>query len=168
MEVVAMLIAQILCASGEALPCHYPVTQGSKVVALPTVPVATATGARREPPPTPAPAVRREELRRHSRDLTLRIALQRHGEGRLHIAADLYLKVATCHPESQEAQLAMSKLLEIVGYHERQGNNRLAEDVLQRLEQVFDGGHCGVGDQGSAFGSWEGFRGSGGIGAHPR
>ncbi len=167
MEVVAMLIAQILCAAGETLPCNCAaVTHGSKVVALPTVPVDSATGARRELPPTPVPIVRREELRRHSRDMALRVARQRHGEGRLHMAAALYLKVAEYHPGSAEAQVAASRLLEIVGYHERQGNNRLAEDVLKRLDRVLDGGHCGSGE-GSGFGSWEGFGGSGGIGAHP-
>jgi Nif-specific regulatory protein len=168
MEVVAMLIAQILCAGGEVLPCNSPVTQGSKVVALPTVPVAIATSARREPPPTATPVVCREELCRHSRDMTLRVARQRHGEGRLHMAAALYLKVAEYHAGSAEAQVAASKLLEIVGYHEGRGNNRLAEDVLKRLDRVLDGGHSGGGDQSPGFGSWEGFGGSGGIGAHPR
>lgn len=173
MEVIATLIAPVLCASGQSGPWVCPMTEGSRASCSPSV---------RSLPPVPpariAGGAGRGDLGRTSTDLMLRMAQQRHGEGRLHLAAGLYLKVVEQEPGAGQAQVAASKLLEIAHYHENKGNARLAADVLERLQRVLDGGVVAAGqrsdpggDDDSGFGPWDSFRdsrGSGGIGARVR
>jgi hypothetical protein len=123
MEVVATLIAQVLCTEGKAPHWNPPSRPRSR--------------------PTPSPAIQPDrstlaEKIDESRDLTLRMAMQRHREGRLHQAVDLYLKVAGSHQGSEQCLLAKGKLLEIARYYEGRSATRLAADVLVRLQRVLD------------------------------
>ncbi|AUB84172.1 GAF domain-containing protein [Candidatus Thiodictyon syntrophicum] len=176
MEIIGSLIAPVLCASGQSEPWVCPMSEGSRascspsVRSLPPVPPARVAG--------PAVGTGRGDLDRTSSDLMLRMAQQRHGEGRLHLAAGLYLKVVEQESGTEQAQVAVSKLMEIAHYHESKGNARLAADVLERLQRVVDGSVAAAdqrsdpwGDDDSGFGPWDSFRdsrGSGGIGARVR
>lgn len=144
LEVVATLIAQVLCAEAEAQPWMPPLVA--------------------EAPPVDG---RCPETDRESRDLTLRLAQQRHTEGRLHQAVDLYLKVAGAHAGTDQALLAKSKLIEVARYYEGRGATRLAADVLDRLQRALDAGRAAEAarradtrdDPGSEFGGFDLFRG---------
>jgi Nif-specific regulatory protein len=163
LEVVASMLAHILCAADQAAPvwCDLPIVRHPH--------------ARRDPDPSDAGHA--------GRDLMLRTAAQRHAEGRLHQAADLYLKVAGQHPGTEPALRAAAKLVEIARYYEARGASRLALDVLDRLQCARDGGDRGGGRpapversdpwEDSGFGSdeWGAFgdsEGSGGIGIRVR
>ncbi|WP_295393694.1 GAF domain-containing protein [uncultured Thiodictyon sp.] len=163
LEVVASLLAQPLCATDQAAPvwCELPLVRHPAIRAR------------------PAP-----ELGHAGRDLTLRTAAQRHAEGRLHQAADLYLKVVGQHPGTEPALRATAKLLEIAQYYEARGASRLALDILDRLQRARDGGGDGGGGRPAAversdpwgdsldgFDEWGAFgdsEGSGGIGMRVR
>ncbi len=152
LEVVATLIAQILCAEAEAQPWVAPLTES-----LMTPPMSEPQSVGGRCP----------ETDRESRDLTLRLAQQRHTEGRLHQAVDLYLKVAGAHAGTDQALLAKSKLIEVARYYEGRGATRLAADVLDRLQRALDAGRPAEAarrtdtrdDLGSEFGGFDLFRG---------
>jgi len=127
LEVVASLISQILRTTTEAQPWVPPVWHE---------PWSAAPRSR----PPPGDQVGAE------RDLRLRMAEQWHAEGRLHLATDLYLKVAGAHPGTEEALLAKSKLLEIARYYEDRGTTRMAADVLARLQRALEQGGPGDGE----------------------
>ncbi|WP_295453172.1 GAF domain-containing protein [uncultured Thiodictyon sp.] len=164
LEVVATLLAQILCTAEQTAPAVVPVWRDLPVAS----PVANR--ARRDPDHA-------------GRDLTLRTAAQRHAEGRLHQAADLYLKVVGQHPGTESALRAAARLVEIAQYYEARGATRLALDVLDRLQRSRDEGDSGGGrpaprersgpwdDSGFGAGEWDAFgdsEGSGGIGIRVR
>ena len=173
LEVVATLIAQILCAGGET----------------PSPTVTAWSGAVRPDLPVAHPAARSDrrdqDPDRAGRDLALRTAARRHAEGRLHQAVDLYLRVAGEQQGSEQALLATSKLVEIARYYEDRGATRLALDVLDRLQRVRNAADAEGGQSvrvrpsnpwnpgGSGSLDWKGggsedFRGFGGIGMRVR
>lgn len=163
LEVIAALIASVLCAAGHAAPWVCPRTVDASTLVAPPV----------------RPATPREcaDPGRTSRDLMLRMAQQRHAEGRLHLAADLYLKVVDQDGGSAQAGTAAAKLMEIARYHEARGNARLAADVLGRLQRVREDAASAAGQRrdplsNHGFGAWDAFDDStgsgGGIGARMR
>jgi len=154
MEVIATLIAQILCTDPQARPWAAPMPQEPRSARSLVSPGAADPDSA-------------------SRDLMARMAAQRHAQGRLHQAADLYLKVAGQYHGSEQALLAKSKLLEIAGYYEGRGATRLAADVLDRLQRALEEGGGGPdgsrgldswGDRGGATTDWDSFGDSGGPG----
>ncbi len=115
LEVVATLITEVLSIDGQA-PAWVPPVWIAPAVEHPRLALTDPDAA--------------------ARDLMLRMARQRHGEGRLYLAADLYLRLASEYPGTEESLIARSKLLEIAGYHESRGNPRLAAGVLDRLRHA--------------------------------
>ena len=163
MEIIAALIASVLCASGQSEPWVCPRSCDASASCVAEPPSARVQGG--------------ADQGRANRDLMLRMGQQRHAEGRLHLAADLYLKVVDQDARSAEAETAAAKLLEISRYHEGKGNPRLAADVLSRLARVRDdavsaGGRCRDPLTNHGFGGWDSFDDTadsgGGIGARMR
>lgn len=170
LEVVASLITEVLSTDAQA-PAWIPQAW-------------IEPHARRAPAGTEAHCAGAGDPDSAARDLMLRMALQRHAEGRLHLAADLYLKLAEQHFGTEQTLLAKSKLLEIACYYEAKGNPRLAADVVERLRRALGTGDCGDGDrpapaqrpepwgdERSWSTGWDSFHsteGSGGIGARIR
>jgi len=168
LEVVASLITEVLSTDGQA-PAWVPQEW-------------IEPHPRRAPAGTEARCADAGDPDSAARDLMLRMALQRHAEGRLHLAADLYLKLAEQHFGTEQTLLAKSKLLEIACYYEAKGNPRLAADVVDRLRRALGVG--GDGDRpapaqrpqpwgtGCAWSTdWDSFgssEGSGGIGIRIR
>ena len=166
LEVVASLIAEVLSSDGKA-PAWVPSGWIEPHTRHTPVPQGGCTGD-----PDNAAC-----------DLMLRMALQRHAEGRLHQAADLYLKLAEEHFGTEQTLLAKSKLLEIACYYEAKGNPRLAAGVVDRLRRVLGGNPAGGGratqvqraepwsDDRAWSGGWDSFGNTddvGGIGPRSR
>lgn len=159
LEVVATLITEVLSLEGQA-PAWVPPVWIAPQAVLPYLGSGVATTG----DPDAAAC-----------DLMLRMAQQRHAEGRLHLAADLYLKLAEEHFGAEQTLLAKSKLLEIACYYESKGHPRLAAGVLERLRQVLgrkDGGNRPLSaprmdpwnDPNAWSGGWDSFGDSGGPG----
>ena len=125
LEVVSSLITEVLSTDGQA-PAWTPSLWIEPQTARAHLGSGTRTAGARDPDSAAC-------------DLMLRMAMQRHAEGRLHLAADLYLKLADEHFGTEQALLAKSKLLEIAGYYETKGNPRLAADVIDRLRRAIGG-----------------------------
>ncbi|WP_295434867.1 GAF domain-containing protein [uncultured Thiodictyon sp.] len=170
LEVVASLITEVLSTDGQA-PAWVPQAW-------------IEPRSRRAPAGTEARCAGAGDPDSAARDLMLRMALQRHAEGWLHLAADLYLKLAEQHFGTEQTLLAKSKLLEIACYYEAKGNPRLAADVIERLRRALGTGACDDGarpapaqrpqpwgDGRSWSTEWDSFgssEGSGGIGVRIR
>lgn len=144
MEVVATLIAQILCTEDAARQWTPPPRQASRPARPPAI----------QPDRTVSVGEADKGL-----DLTLRMAMQCHREGRLHQAADFFLKVAGSQPGSEQGLAARYKLVEIAHYYEGRGATRLAAGVLDRLQRLLDDAdqsNRNEGGSGRSSASWNG------------
>ncbi len=119
LEVIATLIGQILVTDEQSEPR-----------------LATAQAVLRSAPVAAGRDAGEGEHDGVHRDLLLRTAEQLYGQGRLHLAADRFLRITALRPASDETRAAQNRLLEIAGYYEKRGANRLALDVLERLRRA--------------------------------
>lgn len=78
-------------------------------------------------PPSPTDTLRASQLR---------IAQTWQAEGHVNQAIDLYARIITRHPESEEAGQARDRLLALAERFEREGLRRVSLGLLERLEAL--------------------------------